>query len=71
MQLLDNLFGPMGPAHFGTFCYLCVRIRTQNGSRALGDAVVGLLEAILDPVSRAIANASVDDQPETDQERQV
>jgi ethanolamine utilization microcompartment shell protein EutL len=34
-------------------------------------AVVGLLEAMLDPVSRAIANASVDDEPETDQERQV
>jgi hypothetical protein len=34
-------------------------------------AVVGLLEAMLDPVSRAIANASVDDEPETDQKRQV
>ena len=34
-------------------------------------AVVGLLEAMLDPVSRAIANASVDDEQETDQERQV
>ncbi len=34
-------------------------------------AVVGLLEAMLDPVSRAIANASVDDEPETSQERQV
>ncbi len=34
-------------------------------------AVVGLLEAMLDPVSRAIANASVDDEPETEQERQV
>jgi hypothetical protein len=34
-------------------------------------AVVGLLEAMLDPVSRAIANASVDDEPETDQERQL
>lgn len=34
-------------------------------------AVVGLLEAMLDPVSRAIADASVDDEPETDQERQV
>lgn len=33
-------------------------------------AVVGLLEAMLDPVSRAIANASIDDEPETDQERQ-
>lgn len=33
-------------------------------------AVVGLLEAMLDPVSRAIANAYVDDEPESDQERQ-
>lgn len=33
-------------------------------------AVVGLLEAMLDPVSRAIANAPVDDEPETEQERQ-
>jgi hypothetical protein len=32
-------------------------------------AVVGLLEAVLDPVSRAIANAPVDDEPETDEER--
>jgi hypothetical protein len=34
-------------------------------------AVVGLLEAMLDPVSRAIANAPIDDEPETDQERQM
>jgi len=34
-------------------------------------AVVGLLEAMLDPVSRAIANAPVDDEPETEQERQA
>ena len=34
-------------------------------------AVVGLLEAMLDPVSRAIANASVDDEPETEQERKA
>ena len=34
-------------------------------------AVVGLLEALLDPVSRAIANAPVDDEPETEQERQA
>lgn len=34
-------------------------------------AVVGLLEAMLDPVSRAIANAPVDDEPETKQERQA
>jgi hypothetical protein len=32
--------------------------------------VVGLLEALLDPVSRAIANAPVDDEPESEQERQ-
>lgn len=34
-------------------------------------AVVGLLEAMLDPVSRAIANAPVDDEPETEQEREA
>jgi hypothetical protein len=34
-------------------------------------AVVGLLEAMLDPVSRAIANAPVDDEPETAQERKA
>jgi len=34
-------------------------------------AVVGLLEAMLDPVSRAIANAPLDDEPETEQERQA
>ena len=33
-------------------------------------AVVGLLEAMLDPVSRAIANAPLDDEPETEKERQ-
>ncbi|HTB94010.1 MAG TPA: hypothetical protein VK728_14350 [Candidatus Sulfotelmatobacter sp.] len=32
-------------------------------------AVVGLLEALLDPVSRAIANAPVDEEPESEQER--
>jgi hypothetical protein len=32
-------------------------------------AVVGLLEALLDPVSRAIANAPADDEPEGEQER--
>ncbi len=32
-------------------------------------AVVGLLEALLDPVSRAIANAPTDDEPESEQER--
>jgi hypothetical protein len=34
-------------------------------------AVVGLLEAMLDPVSRAIAKAPVDDEPETEQELQA
>lgn len=33
-------------------------------------AVVGLLEAMLDPVSRAISNAPMDDEPETARERQ-
>ena len=33
-------------------------------------AVVGMLEALLDPVSRAIANAPTDDEPESAQERQ-
>ena len=32
-------------------------------------AVVGLLEALLDPVARAIANAPTDDEPESEQER--
>ncbi len=30
-------------------------------------AVVGLLEAMLDPISRAISDAPVDDESETDQ----
>src|ERR1700682_1318606 len=34
-------------------------------------AVVGLLEAMLDPVSLTIANAPIDDEPETEQERQA
>jgi len=34
-------------------------------------AVVGLLEAILDPVSRKLATASIDDEPETEEERQA
>jgi hypothetical protein len=34
-------------------------------------AVVGLLEAMLDPVSRAIANAPMDDEAETEHERQA
>jgi hypothetical protein len=32
-------------------------------------AVVGLLETMLDPVSRAIANAPFDDEPESEEER--
>jgi len=34
-------------------------------------AVVELLQTMLDPVSRAIANAPVDDEPETEQENQA
>ncbi len=34
-------------------------------------AVVGLLEALLDPVARAIANAPEDDEPETEAERRA
>jgi hypothetical protein len=34
-------------------------------------AVVGLLETVLDPVSRAIANAPIDDEPESEGERQA
>src|SRR2546421_2923754 len=34
-------------------------------------AVVGLLEAMLDPVSRAIANAPVDDEPLTAEEEKA
>lgn len=34
-------------------------------------ALIGFLEVMLDPVSRAIANAPVDDEPETEQERQA
>ena len=34
-------------------------------------AVVGLLEVILDPVSRKLADAPVDDEPETGEERQA
>lgn len=32
-------------------------------------AVVGLLEALLDPAAKSIANAPVDDEPETEKER--
>jgi hypothetical protein len=34
-------------------------------------AVVGLLETMLDPVSRAIANAPIDDELETEEEREA
>lgn len=34
-------------------------------------AVARLLEAMIDPVSLAIANAPVDEEPETEQERQA
>ena len=34
-------------------------------------AVARLLKAMLDPVSRAISNAPVDDEPETDEERRA
>lgn len=35
------------------------------------NAVVGLLQVMLDPVSRAIANAPVDDEPESDSEQEA
>ena len=35
------------------------------------NAVVGILQVMLDPVSRAIANAPVDDEPESDSEREA
>ncbi len=34
-------------------------------------AVIGMLEALLDPVSRTIANAPIDDEPESEEERQA
>lgn len=34
-------------------------------------AVVGMLEALLDPVSRAVANAPEDDEPENEAERRA
>ncbi len=34
-------------------------------------AVVGLLEVMVDPVSRKLANAPLDDEPETEEERQA
>ena len=35
------------------------------------NAVVGLLQVMLDPVSRALANAPLDDEPESDSEREA
>jgi hypothetical protein len=34
-------------------------------------ALVGLLETIVDPVTAALGNASLDDEPEDEQERQA
>jgi len=34
-------------------------------------AAIGMLESLLDPVSRAIANAPVDDEPESEEERKA
>jgi hypothetical protein len=34
-------------------------------------AVVGMLQAMLDPVARAIANAPLDDEPVSEEERQA
>jgi len=34
-------------------------------------AVIGILEALLDPVSRAIANAPIDDEPVTKEEERA
>ena len=34
-------------------------------------AVVGLLEAMIDPVARKLAAAPIDDEPETEEERQA
>jgi hypothetical protein len=40
-------------------------------STAQASAVVILINSMLDPVDRAIANAPIDDEPETDAERQA
>jgi len=45
---------------------LIERISTTQAS-----AVVILINSMLDPVDRAIANAPIDDEPETDAERQA
>jgi hypothetical protein len=34
-------------------------------------AAIGMLESLLNPVSRAIANATVDDEPESEDERKA
>jgi hypothetical protein len=34
-------------------------------------AAIGMLESLLDPVARAIANAPVDDEPENEEERRA
>jgi hypothetical protein len=34
-------------------------------------AAIGMLKSLLDPVSRAIANAPIDDEPESEDERQA
>jgi hypothetical protein len=34
-------------------------------------AAIGLLETLLDPVSRTLANAPIDDEPESEEERQA
>ena len=36
-----------------------------------GPAAIDMLESLLDPVSRAIANAPVDDEPESEDEHQA
>jgi hypothetical protein len=43
----------------------------SGSRRARPPLSFGLLEAMLDPVSRAIANAPLDDEPEIEQERQA
>ncbi len=34
-------------------------------------AAIGMLERLLDPVARAIANAAIDDEPESEEERKA
>jgi hypothetical protein len=40
-------------------------------STAQASAIVTLITSMLDPVDRAIANAPIDDEPETDAEREA